>query len=86
MLLPERLPWPATNLSTPARAYLPSAPTTIPWGRQVKTTRFAVNQRCDPMLASVVMYDLVTGRDGEILVSEPIRSNFSSADTLAAAH
>jgi hypothetical protein len=46
---------------------------------------FTVKRRSSPMLAVVVAYNEVTEREGKVLVSEPIRSNFSIADLEASA-
>lgn len=53
--------------------------------RQVKTARFVVKRRRDPMLAVIVVYNPVTGREGKVLVSEPIRADFNNEDAQAAA-
>jgi hypothetical protein len=46
---------------------------------------FTVKRRSTPMLAVVVAYNEVSERKGKVLASEPIRSDFSVADVMAAA-
>ncbi|MDD5301382.1 MAG: hypothetical protein PHD65_12940 [Gallionella sp.] len=51
----------------------------------MKKAIFIVKQRTKPMLAAIVVYQEATGRKGKVLVSEPIKSNFSNDDLEAAA-
>lgn len=46
---------------------------------------FVVKRRCTPMLAALVDYNESSGRKGRVLVSEPIKSDFTNADLIAAA-
>lgn len=46
---------------------------------------FTVKRRASPMLAMVVAYNEVSGRNGNVLASEPINNNFSPAELEAAA-
>lgn len=51
----------------------------------MKHAMFVVKRRATPMLAVIVDYNPETGRKGRVLVSEPIRDNFSNADLTEAA-
>ncbi len=46
---------------------------------------FIVKRRSNPMMATIVQYNPETGRKGKVLASEPIRSDFSNDDVVAAA-
>lgn len=44
-----------------------------------------IKRRRDPIVAAVVTYNEASGRMGKILISEPIRSDFSNDDLIAVA-
>ncbi len=46
---------------------------------------FTVKHRSKPKLAAVVVYNEMSGRQGRVLVSEPIVDNFSTVQLEAAA-
>lgn len=46
----------------------------------MKKAMLVIKRRCSPMLAAIVDYNESSGRQGRILVSEPIKSDFSNAD------
>ena len=50
-----------------------------------KKAMFLVKRRSTPMLAAIVGYNEITGRKGNVLVSEPINSNFTNDDLVKAA-
>jgi len=50
-----------------------------------KQAMFTVKYRSKPKLAVVVAYNSATGRQGKVIVSEPIADSFSSADLVSAA-
>lgn len=50
-----------------------------------KKAMLTVKRRAVPMIAAIVAYDARTGRKGKVLASEPIKSDFSNADLIAAA-
>lgn len=50
-----------------------------------KQAMFAVKRRAMPMVAVIVEYNGRTGRKGKVLASEPLKSDFSNEDLIAAA-
>lgn len=51
----------------------------------MKLAMLIVKRRCTPMLAALVDYNESSGRKGRVLVSEPIKSDFTNDDLVAAA-
>lgn len=51
----------------------------------MKRAMFTIKRRTKPMLAAVVAYSETTGRLGRVIVSEPIRDEFTNEDLVEVA-